>query len=166
MHINDSIRASYYKKVFEAVDGLWFMKIEEATNFDRALDIDRRVWEVVPKIQARALRSLLGLKGHGLEILQEALTAKFQLEEHEVEFQMEGEELLVKVKKCPWYGLMRRSGREHLAARVGETICGTEYPIWMREFGVNGEFKLESLLCGGASCCVMRFRISDKHLVL
>ena len=45
--------ADYLHKSYAAVDGLWFMKVEEAEGFDKALDIDEKVWQVMPKIQAK-----------------------------------------------------------------------------------------------------------------
>ena len=160
--IDDALKAEYFKRVFESIDGLWFMKLEEEEGFDRALEIDTRVWGVVPKIQARALRSLLGMEGGGLEALREALETKFELEDYSAELELGGAALTVKVKKCPWHNLMLKSGREHLAGRVGEAICGAEYPVWMKEFGVEGSFEMGTLLCAGADCCAMRFRMAAE----
>jgi hypothetical protein len=50
--------AEYYHRSYTVVDGLWFMKIEEKYGFDAALDIDKEVWKVFPKMQARLLKSL------------------------------------------------------------------------------------------------------------
>jgi len=157
--ITDAVKAEYFKRVFETIDGLWFMKVEEEKGFEGALELDRRVWEIVPKVQARALRKLLGIEGGGPEALKAALEAKFEMEGYAAEISLSGAALEVKVKMCPWHGLMLKSGREHLAGRVGEVICGTEYPVWMKEFGVGGGFRLESLLCRDGGCCAMRFGI-------
>jgi len=159
--ISDSVKAGYFQRIFETIDGLWFMKVEEDTDFERALDIDRRVWEIVPKIQARTLRTLLEIDGDGIGPLRRGLEAKFELEHYAAEFEEDGGALRVKVRKCPWYALMLKSGRESLAGRVGEVICGTEYPVWLKEFGVEGEFRLETLLCSGADCCIMRFSVNE-----
>jgi sulfite reductase beta subunit-like hemoprotein len=52
---------------------------------------------------------------------------------------------------------MVKSGREHLAGRVGERICGQEYAVLAAEFGPGIEFTLESLACAGAPACVLSF---------
>ena len=157
--INDSIRAKFFKRSYEIIDGLWFMKTEEDSDFERALEMDRKVWGIVPKIQARTLRELLGIKGNGLGALAAALRAKAELDEADVELELNGgESLRLTVRGCPWFRLMRKSKREHLAGRVGEVICGTEYPVWRREFGVNGPFSLKSWICAGDACCLMEFR--------
>jgi len=156
--IDDSLRAKYFKRSYEAIDGVWFMKLEEEIDFERALEIDRRVWEVVPKIQARTLRSLAGLDGRGSEALAAALRLKAELDGFDAAVETSpGGAVRQVIRDCPWYGLMKKSGREGLAARVGRVICNTEYPVWQREFGAGGEFKLKEMLCDGGARCVMEF---------
>lgn len=155
--ITDAIKAKYFKRVFEVVDGLWFMALEEADGFDRALEMDVRVWRIVPKIQARELRALLGITGGGADALAAALRAKFDMEGYTAEVTEQGGAVAVKIRACPWHEMMKKSRREHLAGRVGEMICGAEYPVWMREFGLEGEFVHGSLLCAGAECCSLDF---------
>jgi hypothetical protein len=49
----------YLQKNFTTADGLWFVKIEEILGFERALEIDKEVWKVLPKIQARFIKTKL-----------------------------------------------------------------------------------------------------------
>ena len=56
------------------------MKVEEATDFDRALEVDRRTWEIVAKIQAREARRLLGCPGNSPAELARCLALKFATE--------------------------------------------------------------------------------------
>jgi len=156
--LTDSIRAKYFKRVFEAIDGLWFMKTEDESDFKKALEIDRKVWEIVPKIQARELKSLVGIENNGLMALMQALELKAELEQALATFETDNENCLqCKITSCPWFELMKKSGREHLAGRVGEVICGTEYPVWMKEFNVQGNFSLKKQLCNGDDCCLLEF---------
>jgi len=53
LKLTDKQIVEYFKRSYTAVDGLWFMKVEEIYGFDTALDIDEEVWKVMPKIQAR-----------------------------------------------------------------------------------------------------------------
>jgi hypothetical protein len=48
--------AEYFNRSYKAVDGLWFMKVEEKYEFDVALELDNEVWKVMPKIQARMIK--------------------------------------------------------------------------------------------------------------
>ncbi len=71
--------ADYFNRSYKAVDGLWFMKVEEKHGFDAALELDNEVWKVMPKIQARMIQSFLGLE-NGSEALLESLVTKLELE--------------------------------------------------------------------------------------
>lgn len=45
-----------YAKLAQTLDGLWFLKLEEEFGFEKALEIDDKVWKVYGKIEARRLR--------------------------------------------------------------------------------------------------------------
>jgi len=154
---DDAKRAEYFRRSYEAIDGLWFMILEEEFDFERALEFDRRVWRIVPKIQCRKVRELLDIKGVGLDALSAALAAKFGFEDTECAANRNGNVLEVVLMECPWFDLMKKSGREHLAGRVGETICGTEYPAWAAECGCSPKVDIKSRICDGGEKCVMEF---------
>jgi len=46
-----------------AVDGLYYLGIEEAFGTEAATEIDRKVWEVMGKIEARKIKGLFQIKG-------------------------------------------------------------------------------------------------------
>ena len=58
-----------------AVDGLYFLGIEDEFGTESATRIDRKVWEVVGKIEARRLKEVLGLKAHDVPAVIEVLRA-------------------------------------------------------------------------------------------
>ena len=39
----------YFKKSYFAVDGLWFLIVEEENSFEYALELDKKVWKVLAK---------------------------------------------------------------------------------------------------------------------
>ena len=73
--LTDGQKTEYFRRSYTAVDGLWFMKIEETLGFDEALRLDEAVWKVLPKIQARALKEMMHLQS-GLPGLWQALSAR------------------------------------------------------------------------------------------
>jgi hypothetical protein len=150
--------AEYFQRSYTAVDGLWFMKLEEKYGFEAALEIDREVWRVFPKIQARKLKSVLG-KEQGLSVLAECLTAKHTLESFRFKTEFNSSETVFKliITQCPWYDLMKKSGRDDLAGKVGQVICNTEYSVWAGEFGAGIRFELQSQLCNGSESCILQF---------
>jgi len=59
--LSEEQKLEYFRLSYTAVDGLWFMKVEERMGFEQALQIDEAVWAVLPKIQARALKAMMNL---------------------------------------------------------------------------------------------------------
>lgn len=152
--------AAYFHRGYTAVDGLWFMKIEERYGFDVALEIDVAVWGVMPKIQARKLKELIGLD-HGVDALRECFTTKLSLEKFDyvVKNDPDGRGFEVQVTQCPWYDFLKKSGRQHLAERIGNRICNTEYAVWATEFGNGISVRLGDQLCAGCDVCRIRFEL-------
>jgi hypothetical protein len=148
--------AQYLRRSYMAVDGLWFMKVEERCGFDTALDIDHEVWKVMPKIQARMLKSL-GNAEDGLAGLRACFATKLTLEGMSFRVEESEKSFQIVIDECPWHALMVKSGREHLSERVGNTICRTEYSTWAREFGEDIRFELRDRICLGSPCCVLHF---------
>lgn len=151
--------AEFFHRSYNAVDGLWFMKVEERYGFDTALDIDNEVWKVFPKIQARLLKSM-GKLDKGVQALFECLTTKLSLED----FQFEADEVndngfTIVIHECPWHNLMLKSGREKFSGKVGTLICNNEYSAWASEFGEDIKFELGEQICEGSPTCVLRFRL-------
>ena len=151
---------TYLQRSYGAVDGLWFMKVEEKLGFESALEIDRQVWEVLPKIQARLLKKLLDLE-NGLESLEESLVVRLELDGFEFTRNQAEGQLEINIHLCPWFQLMLKSGRQHLAGRVGEVVCATEYAAWCKEFGDGISVEITDMICKGASVC--RFRFSNMR---
>lgn len=148
--------AEYFHRSYAAVDGLWFMKIEEKYGFDAALDIDNEVWKVFPKIQARLLKSM-GKLGTGTDALFEALTTKLKLEGFEFKTEKTDRGFRIIIVECPWHNLMIKSKREALSGKVGTLICNTEYRAWASEFGEDIKFELKHQICTGSKSCILQF---------
>jgi hypothetical protein len=158
IQLNDKQVAEFYHRSYTAVDGLWFMKVEEKYGFDTALEIDDEVWKIVPKIQARMLKSM-GAKDDSLEALFECLVTKLTLDgfKFDAERTTCGSGFKLIIQRCPWHDLMVKSGRKDFSGRVGTVICNTEYSVWASEFGANIRFELQCQLCKGSETCVMQF---------
>jgi predicted ArsR family transcriptional regulator len=161
LELTDKQIGEYFKRSYTAVDGLWFMKVEEEYGFDTALDLDDEVWKVMPKIQARKLKSMGNLEG-GLDALRECLLTKLTLDgfEFTTEKAEDGNTLKIILTECPWHNIMIKSKREHLSEEVGTRICNTEYQVWASEFGDTIEFELQDQICKGHKCCTLTFRKS------
>ncbi|UCC58958.1 MAG: L-2-amino-thiazoline-4-carboxylic acid hydrolase [Candidatus Bathyarchaeum sp.] len=147
----------YFLRSYRAVDGLWFMKVEEQYGFDRALDIDNEVWKVMSKIQARMIKSMLKLN-NGPDALFKSLTAKLKLEGFKFKAEKTENGFRITINDCPWHNLMIKSGRDKLSGAVGTTICGTEYQVWVSEFDETIHFKFKSQKCNKSKYCILEFK--------
>ncbi len=155
--LTDEQKSEYFHRSFTAADGLWFMKVEERYGFDTALEIDESVWAVVPKIQARMMKTFTG-NPSGLDALLEALQTKLGLEGFRWEVRDAGPDgFTIAVLECPWHTKMEQSGRIHLSEKVGRTICSREYAVWAAEYGTGIEFEMSGRVCGGGSSCDLVF---------
>lgn len=153
--LTDKQIAAYFHRSYAAADGLWFMKVEEKYGFDTALEIDDQVWKVLPKIQARMLKSML-LLDEGMNGLCEGIEARLALEGFGFEAEKENSGLKVFINRCPWHELMVKSGRGHLSEKVSSLICREENSVWASEFG-DISFELVEQICKGSERCVLRF---------
>ena len=158
VELSDRQIAEFWHRSYVSVDGLWFMKVEERYGFDAALDIDDEVWKVFPKIQARMLKSMLGVD-KGIDALFKCLTTKLSLEgfTFRAERAGDGGGFKIVVSKCPWHDAMLKSGREELSGEVGTLICNTENLAWASEFGEDITFELGNQICKGSASCILKF---------
>jgi len=156
--LTDKQIAEYFHRCYTAVDGLWFMKVEEKDGFNTTLEIDDEVWKVMPKIQARKFKSFCNLD-KGIDALLECFTTKLHLEgfKFKVEKFKDDKGFKIIITECPWHNTMVKAGREHLSGKIGTRICTTEYSVWAKEFGDDIHFELESQICGGSQNCILRF---------
>ena len=119
--LNHQQMINYFNRSYKAVDGLWFMKVEEKYGFNNAIALDNEVWKIIPKIQARMIKSFLGLK-NGPNALFESLITKFELEGFKFNVEKNEKGFRITIDDCPWHNLMIKSGREKLSAIIGKTV--------------------------------------------
>jgi hypothetical protein len=133
------------------------MKVEEKHGFNDALEIDKEVWKVMPKIQARMIKAMLK-KGDAEVTLLESLTTKLSLEGFKFKVEQRENGFQIQISDCPWHNLMVRSGREKYSEKVGTTICNVEYSVWASEFDENIQFTLHAQKCSGSEHCLLDFK--------
>jgi hypothetical protein len=160
--LTDEQKIEFLRRNYTAIDGLWFMKIEEKYGFEAALEIDREVWKVFPKVQARLLKSMTG-KDSGLDALVDCYTARLALDNFTFHVEKSAYDAKVVIEKCPWHEIMVKSGREKLSGRIGNVICQTECETWAKEFGKDLIFESEGRICKGDKVCIVDFVLLANH---
>lgn len=156
---NAETLVKYLRRSYQAVDGLWFMMLEAEHSYAEALRLDTKVWEILPKIQARKASELLGLSNESLQDLARALEFKFDADGSvEFDIRLTEHELVLEVQECPWLSILNKAGRDAIALEVCEHICDTEMRTWAAELAPAGtRFVSDCKLSAGDRCCAMRF---------
>jgi hypothetical protein len=84
-----------------AVDGLYFLGIEDRYGTEAATSIDAKVWEVMGKIEARKLKEILGITSTDIPSMMKALlytTWALDLEDKEVDIKKD--HALIRTVRC------------------------------------------------------------------
>lgn len=159
--VDQNVIIEYLRKSYFSVDGLWFMTAEKEFDFDKAMELDEKVWQILPKIQARQAKESLGITGTSLKDLREGLKIKFEAEgySYKIETLNDKELKILIVDECPWFRLLKKLNREHLANEIAEKICRLEYQVWAGEFKQGLKFALPSRICTGDKVCLLDFSL-------
>ena len=105
-----------------AVDGLWFMAVEKATGYDKALEMDVEVWTGYANVVVKRIRRNFEINGTGLQALREIIS-------HDPMWWSMGElkvtedsssRLAFEVIDCPSLLAMEKMGRERLTCEPVE----------------------------------------------
>jgi len=130
----------YLRRSYTATDGLWFMIVEQAHDFEHALALDEQVWQIMPKIQARKAREVLDIAGNSLDDLIACFTLKLQADGHQFRIERSDNEVRFIITHCKWRELLRKSDREDIEPRISTVIWPAELAGWCSEFGGQFEF--------------------------
>lgn len=84
-----------------AVDGLYFIFIEEKSGTEIATEIDRKVWEVMGKVEARKLKELFKIKKNDIPSMMKILQySGWSLDLEDKEVIVEKDRGVVRNVKC------------------------------------------------------------------
>jgi hypothetical protein len=84
-----------------AVDGLYYLGIEEKFGTEAATDIDRKVWEVMGKIEARKIKEFFDIKENDIPSMMKALQySGWALDLEDKEVIVEKDKGIVRNVKC------------------------------------------------------------------
>ena len=83
-----------------AVDGLYYIFIEELYGTDVATEIDRKVWEVMGKVEARKLKEMFGFKDDISSMIKALSLSAWALDLEDKEIVVEKNRAIVRNVKC------------------------------------------------------------------
>lgn len=101
-----------------AVDGLYFLGIEEKFGNESATEIDAKVWEIMGKIEARRLKEILGIEDDDISTMVEALrTSSWSLDLEEKEIILDKNRALFRNSKCRIQKTRKKKGLEEFPCK-------------------------------------------------
>jgi len=84
-----------------AVDGLYYLGIEEEYGTETATEIDKKVWETMGKIEARKLKEFFNIKGNDIASMMKALQySSWALDLEDKEVIIEEDRGIIRNIKC------------------------------------------------------------------
>lgn len=94
-----------------AVDGLYYIFIEEISGTETATEIDRKVWEVMGKIEARKLKELFDIRKNDIPSMMKALQySGWSLDLEDKEMIVEKNKGIIRNVKCRVQNTRRKKG--------------------------------------------------------
>ena len=148
-----------YSKLYIALDGLWFLSVEEECGYDVATKLDVKVWESLAPREAKRISNVRKVTEGGIEAVIEAFKLRPTFLTKEYEVIREENRAIVRVTKCRSLDAMERDKREVSSCiRVLESV----YPKFASS--IDSRVKLRVLKApprksAGDICCEWEIEI-------
>lgn len=126
-----------------AVDGLYFLGIEQEFGNDAAVEIDTRVWEDMAKIEVRRLVKTMGVSGEDIPSFMQALrSCGWSLDTEKKEIEVGENRGVYRNTKCRVQTRRAEKGLKEFPCK------GVRYN-WLKLFAkeLNPKIKVNCLLC-------------------
>jgi len=101
--------------LINAMNGLWFLAVEEALGNDEALRLNAKVWESYLHLFVRRIRKSVSLSGSTVEEIGQLirLDPSFLVNDYEISH-ISRERMFLRVNRCPSLEAMEKAGRNRL----------------------------------------------------
>ena len=104
-----------------AVDGIWFMAVEEEIGYDRALEMDIDVWKRYVPVSVKRAKKYFDIAASGLQGIKDMIKLDPLWLSIDLEFPEDTPKRLVfQVNRCPALEAQERMGREELTCEPVE----------------------------------------------
>lgn len=151
-----------YAKNWLAMDGLWFQSAEGRRGMDEAMEMDVDVWRSFTVIEAKRIKTLLGLPDHsGLEGLAKALSLRMYSRLNKDEILLEGNTLTYRVNTCR---VQAARSRKNMQWHPCRSVGLVEYDGFAKT--IDDRFTTECISCypqvtDQTCACCWRFTLSE-----
>ncbi len=111
-----------------AVDGLYYLGIEQKFGTEEATKIDMRVWEIMGKIEARRIKETFGLEDDNVQTIMEALKlTSWSLDLEDKEIMVEEDRGVFRNTKC-------RVQKTRIKKGLSEFPCKNVRWVYLKNF--------------------------------
>jgi hypothetical protein len=153
------------ERSFFTLDGLWMIKLEEVSNWEKALKIDLNVWNELLKIIIRRLKKYLDLRDNCLENLLKILTFRWYVEGWQFEVLPQHEGYRIEIQKCPYKSAMDRNPNRHdKIGLICRDMCIPFYKQIVHNFNPLITLKRGKFMGLGDDTCNFTFSYQSKPL--
>jgi hypothetical protein len=126
-----------------SVDGLYYIGIEEKFGNEGAIEIDANVWEVMGKIEAKRLKTIMGISGEDISSMIGALRiSSWALDLEEKEIEIERDRAILRNTNC-------RVQNTRIKKGLGEFPCKQVRWGYLKTFarGFNESIEVRCNVC-------------------
>lgn len=144
------------KGALTAIDGLWFMAVEEKFGFDAALELDLEVWKRYGRVLLKRLTRMLGITidpkdPPDLATINHLMEILCRIDGTQCEGEVVGDEAIFRVTRCSWWDNLSNAGREqHIPC---EFIDNTVFLHWLQGIDEAAVFEITHSLPRGDGHC-------------
>jgi hypothetical protein len=143
------------EKAFTALDGLWFLGVEEEFGFDGALKVDIEVWRRFGQVLIRRMKKMWNHQQLSREQILRYLDILYVFGHLKVDkVIVEGNSYTYIVEQCPWWDNLKRAGREKL---IPCHVVDIEmFRAWLEVLDPEARVEFQASLPQGQDKCVWR----------
>ena len=140
------------KSALTAIDGLWFLAVEEKLGFDTAFEIDLNVWKRYGPIITKRIQKAYSIEDNSLESFLQILKITCSIDGTQFKILKQSpHEILLHITYCPWFENLKRSNREKLVRC--DVVDKEIFPGWAQSFNPKIKFEMTKSLPNGDAVC-------------
>ncbi len=149
------------EKAFTALDGLWFLGVEEEFDFDSALKVDIAVWQRFGQTLIRRMKKMWNKDTLTRQDILRFLDILYVFGHLKVDKVIaEGNTYTYTVNQCPWWDNLKRSGRDKLIPC--HTVDEEMFKAWLKSLDPEAQVEFQASLPQGQEKCAWRITFKNQ----
>lgn len=154
-----------YGKLYQTIDGFWFLSVKERMNNDIALGCDLWVWERQLKSELKRISKALDIQGNDIEAFFKIFQMSPWTWTTEYELEVKGPNYgKLTVHKCPTLEALEKEGegRDKIHCKAIEVPMMDLYAKTFNPKMSGSCLKIPPRRTKNESCCIWEFKLEEK----